>query len=102
MGSQREHFISLIRQTSSNLGVQRFAEIEAIFDKYLYKRAIFCRPFLEVWEEVVAREVETSADGPKKECEWEQRYEYEASDEMGLLYAYSGTQSPHEAWIRGE
>ena len=31
----------------------RFKDVEVVLDKFLYKRAVFCRPFLEVWEEVV-------------------------------------------------
>ncbi|KIW13570.1 hypothetical protein PV08_08758 [Exophiala spinifera] len=52
-GSQRTRFVELIRRTCNVLRVRRFRDAEAVLDKFLYKRAVFCRPFLEVWEEVV-------------------------------------------------
>lgn len=50
-GCQRRFFVGLIRRNAAKLGITSYAEVENILDVFLYRRSIFSRPFLDLWEE---------------------------------------------------
>ncbi len=53
-GSQRVFFLRLIGKSAQILGLKKYADVEVVLASFLYRRSIFCRLFVDVWEEVVS------------------------------------------------
>jgi hypothetical protein len=52
-GRERIFFLQVIGRNAVILNISKYAEVETVLDTFLYRRPIFSRPFLDLWDEVV-------------------------------------------------